>query len=133
MKLYHFPSPDPQKVHFALLEPGDLARNRIAIKFVGGKPDEDAIARGEKALPDVIRIVEGQLTTSKWLVGNDFTLIDCAYASIMNFTEKAGFSFEEFPKVRAYRVYGRDPFSSGNGRKLPSSQDFSRDSNDQGC
>jgi len=185
MKLYHFPSPNPQKVRFALLELGldceivpvdltkgehrnreflalnpygrvpvltdgdltlweshailaylgekagkmwptsaagradalrwlfflsghvtppaaELARNRIAVKFIGGKPDEDAIARGEKALPDVIRIVEGKLAKSKWLLGNDFTLVDCAYAPILNITEKAGFSFAEFPNVRAY-------------------------------
>ena len=70
--------------------------------FTAGKPDEDAIARGEKALPDVIRIVEGKLAKSKWLLGNDFTLVDCAYAPILNITEKAGFSFEEFPNVRAY-------------------------------
>ena len=185
MKLYHFPSPNPQKVHFALLElgleceivpvdltkgehrkpeflalhpygrvpvltdgdltlweshailsylgekagkmwpasaagradalrwlfflsghitppAGDLARNRIAVKIFGGKPDEDAIARGERALPDVIRIVEAELAKSKWLLGDDFTLVDCAYAPILNVTEKAGFSYEEFPKVRVY-------------------------------
>jgi glutathione S-transferase len=185
MKLYHCPSPNPQKVHFAMLELGlecdivpvdltkgehrkpeflalnpygrvpvlrdgdltlweshailaylgekagrmwptsaagkadalrwlfflsghitpparDLARNRIAVKFIGGKPDEDAIARGEKALPDVIRIVDGWLAKCQWLLGDDFTLVDCAYAPILNVTEKAGFGYEEFPKVRAY-------------------------------
>jgi glutathione S-transferase len=185
MKLYHFPSPNPQKVHFALLElglqceivpvdltkgehrkpeflalnpfgrvpvltdcdltlweshailaylgekaakmwptsaagradalrwlfflsghvtppAGELARNRIAVKFFGGKPDEDAIARGEKALPDVLRIVEGKLAKSNWLLGDDFTLVDCAYAPVLNVIEKAGFSLQEFPKVRVY-------------------------------
>ena len=81
---------------------GELARNRIVVKFTGEKPDEEAIVRGEKALPDVIQIVEGHLTKSKWLLGNDFTLVDCAYAPIINIAEKAGFSFEKFPKVRAY-------------------------------
>jgi len=81
---------------------GELARNRIAVKFFGGKPDEDAIARGEKALPDVLRIVDARLATSKWLLGNDFTLVDCAYGPILNITEKAGFNFSDFPKVRAY-------------------------------
>ena len=50
----------------------------------------------------MIRIVEGELAKAKWLLGNDFTLVDCAYAPILNITEKAGFSFAEFPKVRAY-------------------------------
>src|SRR5713226_1785151 len=185
MKLYHFPSPNPQKIHFALLELGleceivpvdltkgehhnpeflalnpygrvpvitdgdltlweshailaylgdkigkmwptsaagradalrwlfflsghitppaaDLVRNRIVVKFFGGKPDEDAIARAEKALPDVIRIVDGQLAKRKWLLGDDFTLVDCAYGPILNVAEKAGFSFSDFPKVCAY-------------------------------
>ena len=80
----------------------DLAFNRIAIKFVGGKADQDAIARGEKALPDVIRIVEGQLAKNKWMLGDDFTLVDCAYGPILNVIEKADFSLGDFPKVRAY-------------------------------
>jgi glutathione S-transferase len=185
MKLYHFPSPNPQKIHFTLLELGleceivpvnltkgehrkpeflalnpygrvpvlidgdltlweshailsylgekagqmwptsaegradalrwlfflsghiappaaDLARNRIAVKFIGGKPDEDAIVRGEKVLPDVITIVEGELAKRKWLLGSGFTLVDCAYGPILNITDKAGFSFAEFPKTRTY-------------------------------
>jgi len=202
MKLYHFPSPNPQKVRFALLELGldceivpvdltkgehrnreflalnpygrvpvlidgdltlweshailaylgekagkmwptsaagradalrwlfflsghvtppaaELARNRIAVKFIGGKPDEDAIARGEKALPDVIRIVEGKLAKSKWLLGNDFTLVDCAYAPILNITEKASFSFAEFPNVRAYMKAIRSRSAWQETPKLP--------------
>jgi glutathione S-transferase len=185
MKMYHFPSPNPQKVRFALLELGleceivpvdltkgehrtpeflalnpygrvpvltdgdltlweshailaylgektgklwptsaagradalrwlfflsghiappatDLAFNRIAVKLLGLPSDEDAIARGEKALPAVIRILEGQLANGTWLRGDDFTLVECAYGPILNVIEKAGFSFGEFPQVRAY-------------------------------
>lgn len=80
----------------------DLAFNRIAAKLLGLTPDEGAIARGDKALPDVIRILEGRLANSRWLLGDDFTLVDCAYGPILNVIEKAGFSFGEFPKVRAY-------------------------------
>src|SRR5215831_19513903 len=185
MKLYHFPSPNPQKVHFALLELGleceivpvdllkgeqrapeylginpnghvpvltdgnltlweshailaylgektgklwpasaagradafrwlfflsghisppatDLAFNRIAVKVLGLPGDEAAIARGEKALPAVISILEGQLAKGKWLLGNEFTLVECAYGPVLNVIEKADFSFGEFPKVRSY-------------------------------
>jgi glutathione S-transferase len=35
-------------------------------------------------------------------LGNDFTLVDCAYCPILNVIEKAGFSLGDFPKVRAY-------------------------------
>jgi glutathione S-transferase len=80
----------------------DLVYNRIVIKVLGASADEGAIARGEKALPNVIRILEGQLAKDRWLLGDDFTLVECAYGPALHILEKAGFSFEEFPKVRAY-------------------------------
>jgi glutathione S-transferase len=184
MKLYYFPSPNPQKVKFALLElgldcemvPVDLTKQeqreplflalnpfgrvpvlldgdltlweshaildylgektgrlwptsaagradalrwlfflsghitppagevaiRIRAKVLGIPADEAAIARGEKALPDVIAIAEAQLAKNKWLLGAEFSLVDCAYSPILNVIEKAGFSFAGFPKVNAY-------------------------------
>jgi glutathione S-transferase len=80
----------------------DLAFNRIAAKLLGLKPDEDAIARGEKALPDVVRILDGQLAKNKWLLGDDFSLVDCACGPIVNVLEKAEFSYREFPHVQNY-------------------------------
>jgi GSH-dependent disulfide-bond oxidoreductase len=184
MKLYYFPSPNPQKVKFALLElgldcemvPVDLTKReqrepafltlnpfgrvpvlvdgdltlsesqailaylgektgrlwpnsaagraqalqwlfflsqhimpaagevalRIRAKVLGIPVDEAIVARGEKALPDVIRILEGRLANSRWLLGGEFSLVDCAFCPILNVIEKAGFSFAEFPKVSAY-------------------------------
>jgi glutathione S-transferase len=80
----------------------DLVFNRIAARLLGVPGDEAAIARGEKALPDVIKIVDGQLAKGKWLMGDGFTLVDCAYGPVLNVIEKADFSFAEFPRVRAY-------------------------------
>jgi glutathione S-transferase len=80
----------------------ELAYNRIAVKIVGRAGDEAAIARGEKALPDVIGILEQRLADAKWLLGDDFTLVECAYAPVLNVIEKAGFSFGKFPLVGAY-------------------------------
>ena len=80
----------------------DLAFNRIAVKVLGLPADEAAIARGEKALPAVISILEGQLAHGKWLLGSDFTLVECAYGPVLNVIEKAGFSFGTFPKVGSY-------------------------------
>jgi len=184
MKLYHFPSPNPQKVTFALLElgldceqiPVDLAKGeqrepaflavnptgrvpvlvddgvtltesqailaylgdktgrlwpasaagraqalqwlfflsqhvmpaagevalRIRSRVTGVPADEAVIARGEKALPPVLGILEGQLAKNKWLLGSEFSLVDCAYCPILNVIEKAGFSFAGFPKVETY-------------------------------
>ncbi|MBV8134567.1 MAG: glutathione S-transferase family protein [Deltaproteobacteria bacterium] len=80
----------------------DLAFNRVAAKLAGRPSDEAAIVRGEKALPDVIKILEGQLSNNKWMLGADFSLVDCAYGSTLNVLEKAQFSFGDFPKVKVY-------------------------------
>ena len=70
--------------------------------MLGIAPDEATIARGEKALPDVVRVVEGRLAGNRWVLGAEFSLVDCAYCPILNVIEKAGFSFAEFPNVTAY-------------------------------
>src|SRR5215813_2947704 len=58
----------------------ELVFNRLAVKVLGLPSDEAAIARGEKALPAVISILEGHLAHGKWLLGEEFTLVECAYA-----------------------------------------------------
>ena len=81
---------------------GEIAFNRIAAKLLGIPSDDAAIARGEKALPGVVGIIEGQLAGNKWITGGEFSLVDCAYVPTLNIVEKAGFSFADFPKVAAY-------------------------------
>ena len=80
----------------------EVAFNRIAVRLSGGTPDEAAIARGEKALPAPIGVVDQHLASRKWLLGNDFSLVDCDYGPIFNVLDKAGFNFGDFPHVRAY-------------------------------
>lgn len=80
----------------------DLVFNRIAVKLAGLPGDEAAIARGEKALPDVFAVIEDQLGKGRWMLGEGFTLVDCAYGPVLNAIDKAGFGFGDFPKVRAY-------------------------------
>jgi glutathione S-transferase len=80
----------------------DLAFNRIAVRLLGIPGDQEAIARGEKALPGMIEIIESRLATRQWLLGREFSLVDCGYGPVLNVIEKAGFSFSQFPKVAAY-------------------------------
>ena len=96
----------PQRPHtiIGIITPpaGEIAFNRIAAKLLGIPSDEAAIARGEKALPGMVGIIEGQLAGNKWITGGEFSLVDCAYVPTLNIVEKAGFSFADFPKVAAY-------------------------------
>jgi glutathione S-transferase len=80
----------------------EVAFNRIAVKLSGGTPDEAAIARGEKALPDPIKVIEQHLANRKWMMGDEFSLVDCDYGPTLNVLDKAGFTFGDFPQVRAY-------------------------------
>jgi glutathione S-transferase len=80
----------------------EVVFNRIAVKLSGGTPDEAAIARGEKALPEPIRILDQHLADRKWMLGDEFSLVDCNYGPVLNVLDRAGFSFNDFPHVRAY-------------------------------
>ncbi|HZO81769.1 MAG TPA: glutathione S-transferase family protein [Candidatus Binataceae bacterium] len=80
----------------------DLVYNRIAKRLLGLEPDHDAIARGESALPEVLRVVEDRLAKSKWLLGDRFTLVECGFGPVLNVIEKAQFSLADFPNIRAY-------------------------------
>jgi glutathione S-transferase len=80
----------------------DLVFNRIAVKVIGGTPDEAAIKRGEQALPPAIKIIDDHLATRKWMLGDDFSLVDCDYGPTFNVIEKAGFDFAAFPRVGVY-------------------------------
>src|SRR5262249_60493597 len=80
----------------------DREGRRLTVGSVSVPADETAAGRGEKALPAVLGILEGQLAKNKWLLGSQFSLVDCAYCPILNVIEKAGFSFAGFPKVETY-------------------------------
>jgi hypothetical protein len=57
----------------------DLAFNRIAVKLIGGQGDEAVIAR-EKALPEVVRVLEG--------LDDDSTLVESAYGRCSTWSRK---------------------------------------------
>jgi glutathione S-transferase len=92
---------------------------RIRARVVGIPVDEATVARGEKALPAPLGVVEGQLAKNQWMLGSDFSLADCAYCPILNVIEKAGFSFSEFPRVSAYLEALRSRQTWKDTPKLP--------------
>jgi glutathione S-transferase len=184
MKLYYFPTPNPQKVKFALLELGldcemvtvDLAKGahrepaflalnpfgRVPVlvdgdltlweshamlaylgemtgrlwpsapagradalrwlfflsqhmmtaagevalplrsKLSGVPYDEADVARGRKVLANALPVVEGELARHRWMLGEGFSLVDCAYGPVFNVAEKAGFDFAQYPRITAY-------------------------------
>jgi glutathione S-transferase len=85
-----------------IMPPAGEVALRIRAKVLGIPVDEATVARGEQALPAAIGILEGRLAANRWLLGADFSLVDCAYCPVLNVIEKAGFSLADFPKVAGY-------------------------------
>jgi glutathione S-transferase len=85
-----------------VMPPAGEVALRIRAKVLGIPLDEATVARGEKALPSALAVLEGQLAKNKWLVGAEFSLVDCGYCPVLNVVEKAGFSLAGYPKVSAY-------------------------------
>ena len=50
----------------------------------------------------MLPVVESHLAAQQWMLGANFSLVDCAYCPILNVVEKAGFSFSELPRTGAY-------------------------------
>ena len=75
---------------------------RIRAKVLGIPLDEAVVAQGEQALQPVVGILDRRLSTNRWMLGADFSLVDCAYCPVLNVIEKAGFSLAGFPSANAY-------------------------------
>jgi glutathione S-transferase len=85
-----------------IMPPAGEVALRIRAKVLGIPVDEATAALGEQALPAPLGVLEGRLGTNRWMLGADFSLVDCAYCPVLNVIEKAGFSFAAFPNVSAY-------------------------------
>src|SRR5262249_44996380 len=68
-----------------------------------------AVKRGEEALPAALKILEEHLAQTKWMMGAEFGLVDCAYCPVLNVIEKSNFSFTRLLRPRRS---GTAPFGS---------------------
>jgi glutathione S-transferase len=91
----------------------ELAFNRVAVKFSGGSPDEAAIARGEKTLPDPLRVVENHLANQKWMLG-EFSLVDCDYGPTFNYWTRRAQLWRFPPRARVPRSDSFAPRLAGD-------------------
>ena len=85
-----------------VMSPAGQVALRIRAKVLGIPVDEAVVAQGEQALAAPLGVLEAQLAGRKWLMGDEFGLVDCAYCPVLNVIEKAGFNLAAFPKVKAY-------------------------------
>ncbi|MBV8119783.1 MAG: glutathione S-transferase family protein, partial [Alphaproteobacteria bacterium] len=76
-------------------------------------------AEGEQAIKAVLPIVEAHVARNRWMLGAEFSLVDCAYCPILHVVEKAGFSFADFPQVSDYLARSRARPAWQQTPKLP--------------
>jgi glutathione S-transferase len=97
--------------------------NMVAKAKLGLPPDHDAIKRSTDAIPGVLAILEAHLAKSRWMLGDEFSLVDCCYLPSLNALEMTHYNLKDYPKVSGYLA---------NGAERPSWQaagilDFRRD------
>jgi GST-like protein len=80
---------------------GDVAL-RIRARLAGIPLDEAAVARGEQALTAPLAVLEDRLAGNRWMLGDAFSLVDCAYCPVLNVLDKAGLSLADYPRVAGY-------------------------------
>jgi len=85
-----------------IMPPAGEVALRFRAKLFGRPVDEPTVKRGEEALSPVLAILEDHLAHNKWMIGAEFSLVDCAYCPVLNVIEKSGFGFAEFPRVVAF-------------------------------
>lgn len=76
--------------------------HRFFMPLQGGPSDESVAARGETELARPLKLLETRLAASPWLMGDEMTLLDCAFGPVLDAADLGGFSFAPYPAVAAY-------------------------------
>lgn len=92
---------------------------RIRAKVAGVAVDESIVAQGEQALSVALPMVESHLARSKWMLGDECSLVDCTYCPVLNVVEKADLSFDALPKTKVYLDACRDRPAWAQTPKVP--------------
>jgi glutathione S-transferase len=90
------------EAHYLREPAGDVWFHRFFMPLQGGPSDESVAARGETEMVRPLKLLETRLAASSWLMGNEMTLVDCAYGPVLDAAELGGFSFAPYPRVATY-------------------------------
>ncbi len=82
--------------------------NMVAKAKLGLPPDHDAIKRSTEAIPGVLALLEGHLAKSRWMLGDEFSLVDCCYLPGLNALAMTHYHLKDYPKVSAYLANGAE-------------------------
>ncbi len=87
---------------------GRLWFNDFVLPQLGSAGDAASREQGARSLPDELAVVESQLSRHDFMLGAEFSLVDCCYAAIIDAVSLSNFDLDGFPAVRAYLHRMRD-------------------------
>lgn len=81
---------------------GRLWFNDYVMGLMGREADTQARETGAKNLPEELKVVEDLLAANNYLMGNDFSLVDCCYGATLDALSLSDFGLHQYPAVSAY-------------------------------
>jgi glutathione S-transferase len=86
-----------------LSEPvGDLWFNGYAARQMGRTADTLALEAAAKKCARYLTVLEAHLDRETWLLGDEFSLVDCCYGPVLDALSLAGDYMEACPALKAY-------------------------------
>ena len=70
--------------------------------FMKQEPDAAALAAGEKEWRTFAPVLDGQLATRKWILGNDLTLADFSVGACFSYAEPSGLPMKDYGHIGAW-------------------------------
>ncbi|MFN8609915.1 MAG: glutathione S-transferase family protein [Vulcanimicrobiota bacterium] len=82
----------------------------VKARFGMGPADDSEIARATEAFPKVADVLEAQLTSHRYLVGDQLTIADFAVAAAAPYVGAAGVPLDKYPAIQEYgqRITGAE-------------------------
>lgn len=77
-------------------------------QVVGREGDTEARDIGAENIPGELDVVEKQLSANDFMLGEDFSLIDCCYGPVLDALSLSNLDLEDYPGIRAYIDRMRD-------------------------
>ena len=90
----------------------DVIGPRIALKR-----DEARYARATKGTQKALRILDDHFQNNDWILGSQFTLVDCAYAPVLDGLNMSRFDVLQYPAITAWMkcIHERPAWALRNG------------------
>jgi GSH-dependent disulfide-bond oxidoreductase len=91
-----------------LSEPiGELWFNGYVARLMERPPDTLAIERARKAGARYLALVNERLDRQAWMLGEEFSLVDCCYAPVLDALSVAGDELAAYPAIGRYLARAR--------------------------